>query len=147
MNLSTIKWDAETVKYWLSIAALVDRALPPVRTKKCTGQYWPIVREWYEFMWDSDKEDLKPKIQATNEQVSMWEEIVLRWFKLIDSDKDKKIVWLRSCGMPYNRISKRLGFSRQTLTIRYNNAIERLAKSLNEFYHQKGSVETSNYRG
>ena len=137
MDLSQVNWDVETVKYWLSIAALVDRALPPVRCKKCTGQYWPIVREWYEFLWDKDKSDLRPQIQATSEQVSMWEEIVLRWFKLIDSDKDKKIVWMRSCGLPYSRITRRVGLSRQAATARYNVAIEKLSKSLNYMYHKK----------
>ena len=137
MNLSQIHWDAETVKYWLSIAALVDRVLPPVRPRKSTGQYWPIVREWYEFLWDKDDKDRQPDIQATSDQVSMWEEVVLRWFKLIDSDKDKKIVWMRSCGVSYSRITKKLGLSRQTLTARYNNAIDRLAESLNYMYHKK----------
>ena len=131
------KWDVETVKYWLDIAAAVDKVLPPVQMPKVTGQKWDIIREWYELLWDTDK-DAAPRFQPTNEQISMWEEVVLRWFKLIDSDKDKKIVWMRACGISYTKIGRKLGLSRQTLTSRYNHAIEQLTKSLNNLYHKKG---------
>jgi DNA-directed RNA polymerase specialized sigma24 family protein len=126
------KWTVEKVKYWLGIAALVDRALPPVMPPKVSGQKWDIIREWYELLWDQDTEDLKPRIQPTNEQISMWEEVVLRWFRMIDSDKDKKIIWLRSCGLSYPRISKKLGISRQTIIARYQTALERLVQNLNK---------------
>lgn len=126
------KWTVEKVKYWLGIAALVDRALPPVMPPKVSGQKWNIIREWYELLWDQDTEDLKPRIQPTNEQISMWEEVVLRWFRMIDSDKDKKIIWLRSCGLSYPRISKKLGISRQTIIARYQTALERLVQNLNK---------------
>ena len=131
------KWDVETVKYWLDIAAAVDKVLPPVQMPKVTGQKWDIIREWYELLWDTDK-DAAPRFQPTNEQISMWEEVVLRWFKLIDSDKDKKIVWMRACGISYTKIGRKLGLSRQTLTSRYNHAREQLTKSLNNLYHKKG---------
>lgn len=126
------KWTVEKVKYWLGIAALVDRALPPVMPPKVSGQKWDIIREWYELLWDQDTEDLKPRIQPTNEQISMWEEVVLRWFRMVDSDKDKKIIWLRSCGLSYPRISKKLGISRQTIIARYQTALERLVQNLNK---------------
>ena len=102
--------------------------MPP----KVYGQKWYIIREWYELLWDQDTEDLKPRIQPTNEQISMWEEVVLRWFRMIDSDKDKKIIWLRSCGLSYPRISKKLGISRQTIIARYQTALERLVQNLNK---------------
>ena len=137
MNLSAIEWDVETVQYWLGIAAMVDRSLPPVMPPKVSGQKWDIIREWYEFLWDK-ADDVKPQMQPTNEQISMWEEVVLRWFKLIDSDKDKKIVWMRACGVSYSRIGKKIGLSRQTLTRRYQTAINKLVISLNNFYHKIG---------
>lgn len=137
MNLSSIEWDVETVQYWLGIAAMVDRSLPPVMPPKVSGQKWNIIREWYEFLWDK-ADDVNPRMQPTNEQISMWEEVVLRWFKLIDSDKDKKIVWMRACGVSYSRIGKKVSLSRQTLTRRYQTAINKLVISLNNFYHKIG---------
>lgn len=131
MNTEEKKWNTETVIYWLKIAVLVDRALPPVKPPKVTGQKWDILREWYELLWDDDTEDLRMRLQPTNQQVSMWEEVVLRWFKLIDSDKDKKIIWLHACGLSFPKISKKIGLSRQTIISRHKAALERLVDSLN----------------
>ena len=125
------KWDVDTVKYWLSIAAMVDKALPSVMPPRVSGQKWDILREWYELLWDKDQNDTRIRIQPTNRQVSMWEEVVLRWFKLIDSDKDKKIIWFRACNMSFPKISKKLGISRQTIIARYKTALERLVYTLN----------------
>ena len=101
--------------------------MPP----KVSGQKWDILREWYELLWDKDIEDVRMRLQPTNEQVSMWEEVVLRWFKLIDSDKDKKIIWLHACGISFPKISKKIGLSRQTIIARHKVALERLVDSLN----------------
>ena len=131
MNTEEKKWNKEKVIYWLKIAVLVDRALPPVKPPKVTGQKWDILREWYELLWDDDTEDLRMRLQPTNQQVSMWEEVVLRWFKLIDSDKDKKIIWLHACGLSFPKISKKIGLSRQTIIARHKAALERLVDSLN----------------
>ena len=90
MNLSQIKWTPELVIEWIYIAALVDKSLPPVGIPKVTGQKWNVMREWYELLWDDDKDDIKLHFRPTNEQISMWEEVVLRWFNLIETTKDKK---------------------------------------------------------
>ena len=131
MSTEQKKWDVEKVKYWLKIAVLVDKALPPVMPPKVSGQKWDILREWYELLWDKDIEDVRMRLQPTNEQVSMWEEVVLRWFKLIDSDKDKKIIWLHACGISFPKISKKIGLSRQTIIARHKVSLERLVDSLN----------------
>ena len=85
-----ITWTPAVVEEWLQVAAMVDKSLPPVRPSKVLGQKWDIVREWYELLWDTDTSDIKPHMQPTNEQVSMWEEVVLHWFRLIDNTTDKK---------------------------------------------------------
>ena len=135
MNLSQIEWTAELVEEWLNIAAKVERALPPVYRKGCAGQKWQIVREWYELLWDDDK-DIAPRFNPTNEQVSQWEEVVLRWLPLIDSDKDKKILWMRASEMGWARIGKAVGLSRQTTASRHKNAIADLTYILKDFYHK-----------
>jgi len=137
MNIKHIKWDEETVQEWLQIAALVERCLPPVYHKGISGQKWQIIREWYELLWDSDDEAQKPQIRPTNEQISMWEEVVLKWFALVDSTKDKQIIWLRAMGTGWTKISKRVNLSRQTVSARHARAISRLADSLNTLYHKK----------
>ena len=139
MNLSQIKWTPELVTEWLDIAAKVDKSLPPVNIPKVTGQKWNIIREWYELLWDQN-DDIKPRIQPTNQQVSMWEEVVLRWFRLIDDNKDKKIVWMRACGKSWTKIGKKVHLSRQSVALHYKNAIEDLAKKLS-----KPNIKISTY--
>ena len=133
MNLSQIKWTSELVMEWLDIAARVDKSLPPVKMPKVTGQKWDVLREWYELLWDDDK-DIKSQWHPTNEQISMWEEVVLRWFKLIDTNTDKKIVWMHAAGMGWVKIGKKLHLSRQTVAIRYNKTIDNMVKQLTVLY-------------
>jgi len=134
MNLSGTKWTVELVAEWLSIAAMVDKSLPPVGIPKVTGQKWNVMREWYELLWDDDKEDIKPRFNPTNEQVSIWEEVVLRWFVLIDKPVDKKIVWLQAAGMSWVKIGKKVHLSRQSVASHYKNAIDDLVKKLTTLY-------------
>ena len=134
MNFSQIKWTEATVIDWLSVAAKVDKSLPPVNIPKVTGQKWNIIREWYELLWDDDTEDVQPQWQPTNEQITMWEEVVLRWFKLIDTNTDKKIVWMHACGQGWVKIGKKVHLSRQSVALHYNKAIEHLVNELPKLY-------------
>ena len=134
MNLSQIIWTSENVIEWLDIAANVDKSLPPVQMPKVTGQKWDVLREWYELLWDDDKSDIQPKWQPTNEQISMWEEVVLRWFKLIDSNTDKKIVWMHACGKSWVKIGKIVHLSRQSVASHYQKTIDELTKKLTNLY-------------
>ena len=134
MNLSTIKWTPELVTEWLNIAAKVDKSLPPVQMPKVTGQKWDVLREWYELLWDDDKSDIQPKWQPTNEQISMWEEVVLRWFKLIDTNTDKKIVWMHAAGMSWVKIGKKVHLSRQSVAAHHEKAINKLVIQLVSIY-------------
>lgn len=134
MNLSQITWTTELVEEWLSIAANVEKCLPPVKLPKVTGQKWDIIREWYEFLWEDEDREIRPQWQPTNEQVSMWEEVVLRWFKLIDSNTDKKIIWMYSCGSNWVKIGKKVHLSRQSVALHYHKTINSLTNKLNRLY-------------
>lgn len=134
MNLSQIKWTPEIVIEWLYVAVMVDKSLPPVQMPKVTGQKWDVIREWYELLWDDDDKETTPQWHPTNEQVSMWEEVVLRWFKFIDTNTDKKIVWMHACGKTWVKIGKQLHLSRQTVASHYQHAIDDLTKKLTNLY-------------
>ncbi len=129
-----IRWTPEIIEEWLQVAALVDKSLPPVRPSMVVGAKWNIVREWYELLWDTDATDAKPRFHPTNEQVSMWEEVVLRWFGLIDDTIDKKIVWLRACGVSWVKIGKKVHLSRQSVALHYKNAIDDLVNKVEILY-------------
>lgn len=134
-----IKWTPSIIEDWLKVAAMVDKSLPPVRPSKVVGQKWDIVREWYEYLWDRD-DDIKPRIQPTNEQVSMWEEVVLRWFKLIDNTIDKKIVWMRACDMSWSRIGKKVHLSRQSVALHHKNTLQDLANKVCTLYTKSSKI-------
>ena len=129
------KWTPNIIEEWLKVAAMVDKSLPPVRPAKVVGQKWDIIREWYEFLWDKD-DVIEPRFQPTNQQISMWEEVVLRWFRLIDDTKDKKIVWMRACDKSWTKIGKKVHMSRQTVALHYRNAIEDLTRKVAHLYTQ-----------
>ena len=134
-----IKWTPSIIEDWLKVAAMVDKSLPPVRPSKVVGQKWDIVREWYEYLWDRD-DDIKPRIQPTNEQVSMWEEVVLRWFKLIDNTIDNKIVWMRACDMSWSRIGKKVHLSRQSVALHHKNTLQDLANKVCTLYTKSSKI-------
>ena len=134
-----IKWTPSIIEDWLKVAAMVDKSLPPVRPSKVVGQKWDIVREWYEYLWDRD-DDIKPRIQPTNEQVPMWEEVVLRWFKLIDNTIDKKIVWMRACDMSWSRIGKKVHLSRQSVALHHKNTLQDLANKVCTLYTKSSKI-------
>lgn len=134
MNFSQITWTEEIVNDWLIIAAKVDKSLPPVKMPKVTGQKWDIIREWYEFLWEDDNSDVEPRWNPTNEQISMWEEVVLRWFKLIDSNTDKKIVWMHAAGASWVKIAKKVHLSRQAVAMHHKKAIENLTMKIKKLY-------------
>ena len=134
MNLSQITWTTDLITEWLEIAAKVDKSLPPVKIPQVTGQKWNIIREWYELLWEDDTRDVQPKWQPTNEQITMWEEVVLRWFKLIDSNTDKRIVWMHACGRSWVYIGKRVHLSRQSVAEHHKKAIDLLTEKLTNLY-------------
>ncbi len=134
MNFSQITWTEEIVNDWLIIAANVDKSLPPVKMPKVTGQKWDIIREWYEFLWEDDNSDVEPRWNPTSEQISMWEEVVLRWFKLIDSNTDKKIVWMHAAGASWVKIAKKVHLSRQAVAMHHKKAIENLTMKIKKLY-------------
>ena len=133
MNRSNIVWTPELVKEWLEVTVKVERAQPPVGPRMARPRMI-IIRGWLELLWDELDEDERKREQRfrpTGEQVSMWEEVILRWYPLVDSGKNKKILWLRSGGMGMRRIGKVVGLSRQTTTHRYNSALANLVWQLN----------------
>jgi len=131
MNTSSIVWTVELVEEWICIAAQVERILPPVGPHIAMARQ-TIIRSWQELLWDEFDDD-KP-VQAflpTNEQVSQWETVVVRWLPMIDSNKDVKILWWRACGLGWTKIGRRLGLERHTIANRHARALADLAKTLN----------------
>ena len=132
MRITKKEWTRDLVEEWLQIAALVDNSLPPVYHKGPTKQRIEIQRTLTELLWDVDEIAKKfPKWQPTNDQVSMWEEVILYWFPLVEDGTNRKILWLYSAGMGFKKIAKVVNFSRITVSKRYNKTVENHVIALN----------------
>ena len=108
MQAKQIQWTEEIVLEWLDIAVKVDKSLPPVYRRGISGQHWDIKREWYELLWDIEEVRQAEEIfRPTNRQISIWEEVVLRWFQLIEDSKNKRILGLGSGGVSWVKLGKK----------------------------------------
>ncbi len=136
MNYSQIAWDREVIEEWIGIAVLVDRCMPPVYRKGVAGQRLEIQRTWTELLWDAEEiKKRTPKWQPTSEQVTIWEEVILRWFPMINDGRNRKILWLRACGASWPRIAKLVGLGRTTVINRHSDTLLDLLQKLKKFYH------------
>lgn len=132
MNPHSIIWNRDLVEEWLQTATQVDRVLPPVKPGMQTNKI-TFYRTWVEMLWDELDPDNQPKpvFRPTNAQVSMWEEVVLRWLPLIDSTADRKILWWRSAFLSWVKIGKLLDIERHTVANRYSRALDEMVRVLN----------------
>ncbi len=131
MNDEEEKWGKDKVKYWFGIAALADRALVSRYPHPDGWDEWVVIKKWYDLSWDDHFDGFKTKMNPTSEQTDIWWRVTQQWFKTIDSDTNKRIIWMRACQMSFPKIAKCLGLSRQNIIARYETALERLAERLN----------------
>lgn len=132
MNQEEQKWTRDKVKYWFSITTLVDRALVSRFPRVDGWDEWVIIKKWYNLSWDDHFEDFKTQMRPTGEQIDIWRRVTQQWFQTIDSDTNKRIIWMRACNMSFPKIGRCLGLSRQNIIARYETALERLCERLNK---------------
>lgn len=125
------KWSSDKVKYWFAITTLVDRALVSQFPRQNGWDEWVVIKKWYDLSWDDHFEDFKTKMCPTGEQMDIWRTVTQQWIKMIDSDTNKRIIWMRACHMSFPKIGRVLRLSRQNIIARYETAINRLAERLN----------------
>lgn len=136
MNYSQIAWNREVIEEWIGIAVLVDRCMPPVYRRGISGQRLEIQRSWTELLWDAEEiKKRTPRWEPTAEQVTMWEEVILRWFPMINDGTNRKILWLRACGASWPRIAKLVCLGRTTVINRHSDTLLELLEKLKKFYH------------
>ncbi len=112
----------EEIKQSLSFAAMVMRRMPAVKVQG-------YICAWPKFFCDEDalnQSDIW--LPPLPEEVRAMEEI-LEWLKLI-AVEERRIVWLRSCGLGWKTISSRSRKSRSTLIRQYNFALEEIQKAI-----------------
>lgn len=135
MNLLKIVWTAEVVEEWLDIAVKVDRILPRPGPRMAKMRFPETPQDLSSLLWDELVGEIpESKFQPTNEQVSMYEEVVLHWLPMVADLMDRKILWLRACGCSWPRVAKIVHSERHLVSGFYKSAVENLAKKLALYY-------------
>ena len=109
----------EKIKNDLETAAYVDRLLPPVRAPKYRCCMPEIVYTPQEMIF-MEKKPLK--IRPNQEQIALWERVVLEWLPILAVD-ERRLVWKRANRIPWKLLCREFCFSRQMLAVRYERAL------------------------
>ncbi|MBR1605561.1 MAG: hypothetical protein IJ660_05600 [Alphaproteobacteria bacterium] len=130
MNISI-----DEIKENLAFAAGIMRRLPAVRVQgyNCS---------WPKFCMDED--DLRNEgdiwLMPLPEEITIMENI-LSWLEFT-SFENRRIIWLRSCGMGWKRIADRTHRSRSGLIRIYNNGLKDICETLNLPTNEKKTTLT-----
>lgn len=102
----------EDVQERLAEAAETIRRLPAIRGPAPLRSHWPDFLRAYSESYDSDAEraelwrGVSTRTVASPAQIDRMEESI-EWLKLVEPDDLRKLVWLRSDGLPWWRMELR----------------------------------------
>lgn len=127
----------DEIKENLRFAADVMKRMPPVKVEGyfCT---WPKF-----YTVDEDMENLSEIwLPPLPEEIKTMEEI-LEWLKYT-SLENRRIAWLKACGMGWKQMEKRYKTSRSTLARQYKTALNDIKENLENDENLKKSLFRSN---
>ncbi len=120
----------EDLKYELEIAAMTDRALPPIKTAGAKSS-------WPDFLHDpfSVSAMIKdsPSFSPTQEDIDKWEIVCSEWIKFFDETERQRewaIIWMKACRMPSKIIERRTGLCRTSVWYLYERGMRKLFAAL-----------------
>ena len=132
MNISI-----DEIKENLIFAANIMRRLPAVKAQgyHCT---------WPKFCTDADDfcNEGEVWLMPLPQEITAMENI-LSWLEYT-SFENRRIIWLRSCGMGWKRISDRTHRSRSGLIRIYNSGLKEICETLNQLENIKKATYVSN---
>ncbi len=113
------KMTPDQIKQDLETAAYVDRLLPAVKSPRYKCCMPDIVYTPLEIaMMDKRKIKIKP----TNEQVSIWETVHLKWLPVLEID-ERRLIWKRANRIPWKILSREFGLCKSNLCERHTKAL------------------------
>jgi hypothetical protein len=103
------------------------RRLPSAKARGFFSTWPPIVRTAEEIMLgEPDKYRMGP---PTSEAITRMDETI-QWIFLLDSEDERRLVWLRAAKVPWRPICQQLGFCRTTGHTMWKAALEKIATRL-----------------
>lgn len=112
----------EKIKDDLETAAYVDRLLPPVRAPKYRCCMPEIVYTPQEMIF-MEKKPLK--IRPNQEQIALWERVVLEWLPILAVD-ERRLVWKRANRIPWKLLCREFGLCKSNLCARHSKALMKI---------------------
>jgi Domain of unknown function (DUF6362) len=126
MSMSETGWTPELVAARLAEAADVLARLPDAKMRGYYGPWRTLVG-----MTGRGPSPAAPAPEAIDRM-----DQVLGWLCWLDPD-ERRLVWLRSEGLPWKRITHRVGIGRTTAWQRWTTALLKIAVRLNAADEQK----------
>ena len=98
----------EQIKNDLETAAYVERILPKVKVQgyQCFGKLFPIKYTEQEIAF---MEKLPIKVKPTQEQITIWETVVLEWLPVL-TPEESRLVWKRANRFPWKMLCREFEF-------------------------------------
>ena len=124
---SYTNWDAKLVKALLIDAAETLRLLPSANLKnKLT--YWPDVIQESTILWTKG---YTPTRRRASPQKIDELDVILKWLLPLSAE-ERRIVWAKSCKIPWRKLEDIDGRSHTTLRKIYTRGVEKICVLLNK---------------
>lgn len=123
-----VPWTVTDVAERFEEAVFTLRRLPPIKARGYFNTYPDVIRTALELL-QAEKLPLRlgpPSAGA----ISRMEE-TLGWIFWLESEDERRLVWLRAARVPWKPICRRLGCSRTTAHYRYRLALFKIVTRLN----------------
>ncbi len=123
---SKTKWTAKMVEeYFLEVISTLKK-LPPVKQRGYFNLWPDVVYTPNEILF---QEKTPNKCKATPEAISRIDKVFdwLIWLKI----EERKLIWRRASNVRWSSISNEFGYNRITAWRKWNFALEKIAKRLN----------------
>lgn len=115
----------EDIKEKLEFAAEIMRRLPPVKVQGYICSWPNFVRKEDEIKGTSDI-----WLHPLPEEITAMENI-LEWLRFVPLE-ERRLIWLRACGMGWKHLAKYCKKSRTTLDRHYNGGLNKILAALTE---------------
>lgn len=113
----------EQIKQDLQTAAFVDRMMPKVQPPKASGWQFEIVYSPQEI----ELMERKPiRIHPSQEQIDVWERVVLDWFTILEPD-ERKLAWKRANRIPWKFLCREFGYGRAEMWRRFYKVLIKIS--------------------
>jgi hypothetical protein len=122
------QWTEEDIAARFQEAARTLRRLPPVMARGYFSAWPPIIRTVQEIL---DAEPMPMRLGPPNAAAIARLEETMGWIFLLDSETERRLVWLRAERVRWKQICARIGCKRTTAWQMYKVALLRIATKLN----------------